>query len=121
MTLKAFQGDRFRFLPEIFTVNSRRFYHDLSTIKASITLHAPHRSVVVAFIRLVIQKSVSMSSSGSSCSGEGAAADRNTSPRCYTVISVETPDHFGFGSAAHRAMGRGICSSLRCRRQANGQ
>jgi fructose-specific phosphotransferase system IIC component len=27
-----------------------------STVKASITLHAPHRSVVVAFIGLIIQK-----------------------------------------------------------------
>jgi hypothetical protein len=55
MTLKAFRCDGFRFLPELFTVSSRRFYHDLSTVKTSITLHAPHRSVVVAFIRLVIQ------------------------------------------------------------------
>jgi hypothetical protein len=28
----------------------------MSIVKASITLHAPHRSVVVAFVRLVIQK-----------------------------------------------------------------
>jgi hypothetical protein len=55
MTLKAFRCDRFAFLPELFTVSSRRFYHDLSTVKASISLHAPHRTVVVAFIRLVIQ------------------------------------------------------------------
>jgi hypothetical protein len=53
MTLKAFRSDRFRFLPELFTINSRRFYHHLSTGKESITLHALHRSVVVAFIRLV--------------------------------------------------------------------
>jgi hypothetical protein len=50
MTLKAFQCDRFAFLPEFFAVNSRHFYHDLSTANESITLHAPHRSVVVAFI-----------------------------------------------------------------------
>jgi hypothetical protein len=55
MTLKAFRGDRFGFLSELFAVNSRRFYHDLSTGNASIALHAPHRSVVVAFIRLVTQ------------------------------------------------------------------
>jgi hypothetical protein len=53
MILKAFRWDRFGFLPELFAVNSRPFFHDLSTGKASITLHAPHRSVVVAFIRLV--------------------------------------------------------------------
>jgi hypothetical protein len=56
MTLKAFRCNRFGFLPELFTVSYRRFYHDLPTVKASITLHAPHRSVVVSFIRLVIQK-----------------------------------------------------------------
>jgi hypothetical protein len=55
MTLKAFRCDRFRFLLELFTVNSRRFYHDLSTVKASITLHALHRSVDVASIRLITQ------------------------------------------------------------------
>jgi hypothetical protein len=54
MTLKAFRCNRFGFLPELFTVSSRRFYHDLSTVKASTTLHAPHRIVVVAFIGLVI-------------------------------------------------------------------
>jgi hypothetical protein len=42
--------------PELFAVSYRRFYHDPSTVKASITLHAPHRSIVVFFIRLVIQK-----------------------------------------------------------------
>jgi hypothetical protein len=56
MTLKAFRCDRFRFLPELFTISSRRFYHDLPIVKTSVTLHAPHRSVVVAFIGLVIQK-----------------------------------------------------------------
>jgi hypothetical protein len=53
MTVKAFRSDRPRVLPELFALNSRRFYHDLSTGKESITLHVPHRSVVVAFIRLV--------------------------------------------------------------------
>jgi hypothetical protein len=56
MTLKAFRCDRFEFLPELFAVSSRRFDHDLSTGKALVTLHAPHRSVVVAFIGLLIQK-----------------------------------------------------------------
>jgi hypothetical protein len=60
ITFKAFRCDRFGFLPGIITVNSRHFYHDLSTIKTSITLDAPHLSVVVAFIGLVIQKAVSM-------------------------------------------------------------
>jgi hypothetical protein len=40
----------------LFTVSSCRFYHHLSTVKTSITLHAPHRRVVVGFIGLVIQK-----------------------------------------------------------------
>jgi hypothetical protein len=31
MTFKAFRGNRFEFLLEIFTFNSRRFYHDLPT------------------------------------------------------------------------------------------
>jgi hypothetical protein len=53
MTVKAFRSDRPRFLPELFAVNPRRFHHDLSTGKESITLHVPHRSVVAAFIRLV--------------------------------------------------------------------
>jgi hypothetical protein len=56
MNLTAFGCNRSGFLPELFTVSSHRFYHDPSTGKASITLHAPHRSVVVAFIGLVIQK-----------------------------------------------------------------
>jgi hypothetical protein len=56
MTLKAFRCNRFGFLPDLFTVSSHRFYHDLSILKASITLHEPQSSVVVAFIRLVIQK-----------------------------------------------------------------
>jgi hypothetical protein len=55
MTLKAFRANRFGFVLAIFTLNSRRFYHDLPTVKASITLDAPHRSIVVAFIRLVTQ------------------------------------------------------------------
>jgi hypothetical protein len=55
MTLKAFRGNRFEFLLEIFTLNSRRFYQDLPTVKASITLEGPHRSIVVTSIRLVIQ------------------------------------------------------------------
>jgi hypothetical protein len=59
MTLKAFRGNRFEFLLEIFTLNSRRFYHDLPTVKASITLDAPHRSIVVASIRLVAQNDYS--------------------------------------------------------------
>jgi hypothetical protein len=42
MTLRAFQGNRFEFLLEIFTLNSRRFYHDLPTV----TLDAPQRSIV---------------------------------------------------------------------------
>jgi hypothetical protein len=53
MTLKAFRGEQFGFLPELFAVNSRRFYRDLSTGRESIALYAPRRSVVVAFIRLV--------------------------------------------------------------------
>jgi hypothetical protein len=56
ITLTAFRGDRFGFLPDLFAVNPHHFYDDLSTVKASITLHVPHRSVVIAFIRLVIQK-----------------------------------------------------------------
>jgi hypothetical protein len=40
MTLNAFRGSRFGFLPGLFAVHSRRFYHDLSTGKAFITLHA---------------------------------------------------------------------------------
>jgi hypothetical protein len=55
MTLKAFRCDRFRFLPDLLTLNSRRFRHDLSTVKVSTTLDAPHRSVIVASIRLVTQ------------------------------------------------------------------
>jgi hypothetical protein len=55
MTLKAFRCDRFRFLPGLLALNSRRFRHDLSTVKALVTLDAPHRSVVIAFIRLVTQ------------------------------------------------------------------
>jgi hypothetical protein len=55
MTLKAFRGNRFGFLLEIFALNSRRFYHHLPTVKASIILDAPHRSIVVASIRLVTQ------------------------------------------------------------------
>jgi hypothetical protein len=47
MTFKAVRGSRFEFFLEIFTLNSRRFYHDLPTVKASITLGAPHRSIVV--------------------------------------------------------------------------
>jgi hypothetical protein len=100
MTLKDFRRGRFGFLLELFTVKSRHFYHNLLTVKSSITFHAPHPSVVVAFIGLVIQRAVSMSSSGSSRSGERAAAGRNAHPRRYTVLSVETPDPFGFGSAA---------------------
>jgi hypothetical protein len=53
MILRAFRGDRFRFLPEPFSVSSRHFCHELSIVKGSATLHAPHGSVVVAFIRLV--------------------------------------------------------------------
>jgi hypothetical protein len=55
MTLKAFRGHRFEFLLAILTLNSRRFYHDPPTVKASITLDAPHRGIVVASIRLVTQ------------------------------------------------------------------
>jgi hypothetical protein len=55
MTLKAFRGNRFESLLEIFTLNSRRFYHHLPTVKASLTLDTPHRSIVVASIRLVTQ------------------------------------------------------------------
>jgi hypothetical protein len=55
MPLKAFRGNRFESLLEIFTLNSRRFYHDLPTVKPSITLDAPHRSIVAASIRLVTQ------------------------------------------------------------------
>jgi hypothetical protein len=58
MTLKAFRGNRFEFLLEIFTPNSRRFYHALPTVKASVTLDAPHRSIVVAFIRLVLREMI---------------------------------------------------------------
>jgi hypothetical protein len=53
MILKPFRADRFGFLPELFAINSRRFYHDLSTGKESITIYAPCRSVAMAFIRLV--------------------------------------------------------------------
>jgi hypothetical protein len=53
MTLKAFWVNRFEFLSEIFILNSRRFYDDLPTVKASIILDAPYRSIVVASIRLV--------------------------------------------------------------------
>jgi hypothetical protein len=49
MTLKAFRGNRFEFLLEIFTLNSRRFCHDLPIV----TLDAPHRSMVITSIRLV--------------------------------------------------------------------
>jgi hypothetical protein len=56
MTLKAFRCNQFGFLPELFAVNSGHFYHDLSSVKASIALHAPHRGVVVAFIGPVVQK-----------------------------------------------------------------
>jgi hypothetical protein len=56
MTVKPFRCNRFGFVPERFTVHSRHFYHDLSTVKASIALPAPHRSVVAAIIGLVIQK-----------------------------------------------------------------
>jgi hypothetical protein len=72
----------------------------LLSVKASLTFHAPHRSVVVAFIRLVIQKAVSMSPSGISRSGERAPVGRSAPPRSCTVLSVETPDPFGFGSGA---------------------
>jgi hypothetical protein len=48
MTLKAFRSNPFRCFPELFSANSRRFSHDLS-----IALHAPHRNVVVPFIRLL--------------------------------------------------------------------
>jgi hypothetical protein len=41
MTLKAFGGDQFGFLPELLAVNSRHFYHGLSTGMESITLSAP--------------------------------------------------------------------------------
>jgi hypothetical protein len=56
MTLKAFRCNRFGFLPELFTDGSRCFYHDLSTVKTRVALHASHGSVAVAFIGLVIQK-----------------------------------------------------------------
>jgi hypothetical protein len=59
MTLKAFRGNRFEFLLEIFTLNSRHFYHDPPTVKASITLGAPDRSTVIASIRLVTQNDYS--------------------------------------------------------------
>jgi hypothetical protein len=51
MTLKAFRGNRFEFLLEIFTLNYWRFYHDIPTV----TLDAPYWSIVVASIRLVTQ------------------------------------------------------------------
>jgi hypothetical protein len=53
MILTAFRCDRFGFLPELFAVDCRLFYLYLSTGKDAIALYAPHRSVVVAFIRLV--------------------------------------------------------------------
>jgi hypothetical protein len=53
MTLGAFRGDRFGFLPELFVASPRHFCHNLSIVKGSVTLHEPHRSVVVAFIGLV--------------------------------------------------------------------
>jgi hypothetical protein len=51
MILKAFRGNRFGFILEIFTLNSWRFYHDRPTV----TLDAPHRIIVVASIRLITQ------------------------------------------------------------------
>jgi hypothetical protein len=36
-----FRNDQLGFLPELFAVNSRHFYRDLSTGKELITLHAP--------------------------------------------------------------------------------
>jgi hypothetical protein len=53
MTLEAFRCDQFGFLPDLFPISSGRFYHDLPAVKASITLPAPHRSVIIAPIRLV--------------------------------------------------------------------
>jgi hypothetical protein len=52
MILKAFRGNRFEFLLEIFTLNSRRFYHDLPTVKASVTVDAHNlmRNVVLNLI-----------------------------------------------------------------------
>jgi hypothetical protein len=52
MTLKAFRGNRFEFLLEIFTLNSRRFYHDLPIVKVLITLDAHNlmRNVVLDLI-----------------------------------------------------------------------
>jgi hypothetical protein len=52
MTLKAFRGNRFEFLLEIFTINSRRFYHDVPIVKAPITLDADNllRNVVLDLI-----------------------------------------------------------------------
>jgi hypothetical protein len=49
MTFKAFRSNRFEFLLETFTLNSRRFYHDLPTVKAPITLEAHNlmRNVVL--------------------------------------------------------------------------
>jgi hypothetical protein len=52
---QGFRGNRFEFLLEIFTPSSRRFDHDPPTIKASRVIDAPHRSIVVASIRLVTQ------------------------------------------------------------------
>jgi hypothetical protein len=80
MTLKAFRCDRTGFLPELFTVNSRRFYHGLSTVKASVTFHAPHRSAVVAFIRLATQKY-----GFSVCQSAGRALSSRTTPSLYLL------------------------------------
>jgi hypothetical protein len=40
MTIKAFRGNQFGSLPELFAAPSRHLYHDLSTGKESIILRA---------------------------------------------------------------------------------
>jgi hypothetical protein len=56
MTLRAFRCTRFGFLPELFPVNSRHFYHDLSTVKASIRLSLSPPAEPEHRRRLIIQK-----------------------------------------------------------------
>jgi hypothetical protein len=54
MALKAFRGNRFEFLLEIFTLKSRRLYHDLSTRRTGASSLPPSAWSLRTITRLTI-------------------------------------------------------------------
>jgi hypothetical protein len=54
MTLRAFRGNRFEFLLEIFTLNSRRVYHDLPTRRTGASSLPPSAGSPRTITRLTI-------------------------------------------------------------------